>query len=105
MPETWTVAKAQAALGEMAFQLLRLSDLLAGINRRLALPPEPILTWMLEGETAPAVAVEVSGCIECVVFDYLPLVIQALQHAATVTAPDLEQDFRDHQEEKPNGQL
>jgi hypothetical protein len=104
MPDTWTVAKAQAALGEMAFQLLLFSDLLEIIDRRLPLPPEPQLTDMLEGGTAPTVPVEVSGCIECIVYDYLPLVIRALQHAATVTASDLEQDFRDHQEEKPNGQ-
>lgn len=98
MPETWTVAKAQAALRDMAFQLLGLSDLLSGINRRLPLPPEPALTRMLEGEIAPTTAVEVSGCIECIVFDYLPMVVEALQHAATVTAPDLERDHRNHQE-------
>jgi hypothetical protein len=98
--ESWTVAKAQTALGEMAFQLLVLSDLLTGINRRLALPPEPLLTDMLEGEIAPSVAVEVSGCIECIVNDFLPMVLEALQHAATVTGRQLERDYRAHQERR-----
>ena len=84
----------------MAFQLLLFSDLLAGINRQLALPPEALLTDMLEGEIAPSIAVEVSGCIECVIFDYLPQVIEALQHAATVTGPQLERDYWAHQERR-----
>jgi hypothetical protein len=69
-------------------------------NRRLRLPPEPRLTEMLEGEIAPSVDVEVSGCIECIVFDYLPLTIEALQHAATVTTAQLRQDHKNHQERR-----
>jgi hypothetical protein len=94
------VAKVQAVLGELAFRLLSLSDALGQINRAVLqlVPPEPEWEAMLEGEIPPTVAVEVNGCIECVIFDYLPQVIAALQHAATVTARDLEQDYRNHQQ-------
>jgi hypothetical protein len=95
--EVWTPARAQAALRDAAFQLLALQERLEGINRGLLLPPEPELEAMLEEEIVPTVAVEVSGCIECIVNDYLPLVIDALQHAACVTARDLERDYGEHQ--------
>jgi hypothetical protein len=95
-PPGWTVATAQAALGEMAFQCLALADTLERINCALLQlqPSEPILTEMLEGEIAPALAVEVSGCVECVVNDFLPMVIEALQHAADISVEQLEQNFR-----------
>jgi hypothetical protein len=99
-PPDWTVPTAQAALGEMSFQLLAMVDTLARINGALLLlqPAEPELTEMLEGKIASALAVEVSGCIECVVNDYLPQVIEALQYAADVSVEQLEQDFQAHQE-------
>jgi|HubBroStandDraft_3_1064219.scaffolds.fasta_scaffold25388_5 hypothetical protein len=102
MGESWTVAKAQAALGEMVFQLLLMADALEGINRAVLglVPPEPEWEAMLEGEIPPTVAVEVNGCIECIANDYLPQVIEALQHAATVTAAQLRQDYENHQERR-----
>jgi hypothetical protein len=96
--EVWTPASAQAALRDAAFQLLALQERLEGINRGLLLPPEPELEAMLEEEIVPTVAVEVSGCIECIVNDYLPLIIHALEHASRVTACDLKRDWGTHQE-------
>src|SRR5580693_8690170 len=92
----WTVARVQTALEEMGCCLLLMSDDLEALNRRalLLLPPEPELTAMLEGEIPPTLAVEVQGCIECVKNDYLPLTIEAMQHAATATVAMLLRDFR-----------
>jgi hypothetical protein len=98
-PPGWTVATAQAALGDMSFQLLAMADTLERINGALLLlqPPEPELTAMLEGEIVPALAVEVSGCVECVVNDYLPLVVETLQHAAEISVEQLKSNFQDRQ--------
>jgi hypothetical protein len=38
-------------------------------------------------------AVDVSGCIECIANDWLPQVVEALQRAADVSTEQLEQDF------------
>lgn len=98
MPDAWTIAKAQAALGEIAFELLTLQERLEAMNRGLPLPRN--LDAMLEGEVAPDVATEVSGCIECLVEDALRQVIEMLQHAATVTAHDLMRDFREQEKRR-----
>jgi len=95
MGEVWTVAKAQAALGEAAFELLAIQERLEAINRGLPVPPNQ--EAMLEGYIAPDLATEVSGCIECITEDTLRQIIGTLQHAATVTARDLVRDFREHQ--------
>ena len=89
------VAKAQAALGEIAYQLLTMQEQLVAINRSLPVPPNQ--DAMLEGETCPDVATEVSGCIECVTDDLLRQLVEVVLHAATVTAAELAKDFREHQ--------
>jgi hypothetical protein len=95
----WTIARVQtAALEEMGCCLLFMSDDLEALNRRalLLLPSEPELTAMLEGEIPPTLAVEVQVCIECIANDYLPLTIEAMQHAATARVAMLERDWRSH---------
>jgi hypothetical protein len=94
--ESAVVANLQAELSAIAFELLALQERLEGINRRL-----PVATdrqAMLDGEIAPDVATEVSGCLECVTEDELKRVIKSVQHAATVTARDLDLDFRRQQQ-------
>jgi LPS O-antigen subunit length determinant protein (WzzB/FepE family) len=98
MPSIWPVARAQAALGEIAFELLALQERLAAINRTLPVPPNQ--DDMLEGRIAPDLATEVSGRIEVIADDYLRQVIDSLQGAATVTAHDLMQDFREQQKRR-----
>jgi hypothetical protein len=86
------VARAQAALGEIAFELLVIQERLVALNRALPVPPN--LEAMLEDEVPPDLATEVSGCIECISEDYLRQVIEALEKASRVTAHELERDFR-----------
>jgi predicted ATPase with chaperone activity len=86
------VVTAQAALGEIAFELLALRERLEAINRGLPVPPD--LDAMLEDEIPPDLATEVSGCIECIAEDYLRQVIEALEKASRVTAHEVERDFR-----------
>jgi len=90
-----SVAQAQAALGEIAYQLLILQERLVTINRSLPVPPDQ--EAMLEGEIAPDVATEVSGCIECVTDDLLRQLVEVVLHAATVTSHDLLRDFMEQQ--------
>jgi LPS O-antigen subunit length determinant protein (WzzB/FepE family) len=92
------VARAQAELSAITFELLALQERLERIHRRLPVPADQ--EAMLEGEIAPDVATEVSGCLECVTEDELKRVIESLQHAATVTPRELEHDFRRQQERR-----
>jgi hypothetical protein len=95
MSNDGAVAHAQAALGEIAYQLLSLQERLVTINRSLPVPPDQ--EAMLEGETCPDVATEVSGCIECVTDDLLRQLVEVVLHAATVTPHDLLRDFMEQQ--------
>jgi hypothetical protein len=95
MSDDGPVAQAQAALGGIAYQLLTLQERLVTINRSLPVPSNQ--EAMLEGETCPDVATEVSGCIECVTDDLLRQLVEVVLHAATVTTADLLRDFRERQ--------
>jgi len=102
MSDHGTVAKVQEALGEMAYELLILQEQLVRLNRRLPVPPN--LEAMLEDEVPPDLATEVSGCIECIANDYLRELIEMLERAASVTARELERDFRERQgRHRPRG--
>lgn len=92
MPDEWTVARAQAALGDVVFELLGIQGRLEAIDRRLPVPAN--LDAMLAGDIAPDLATEVSGRIECIAEDLLRRVIESLQGAACLTAHELERDFR-----------
>jgi hypothetical protein len=92
MSDAWPVARAQAALGEIAFTLLALQEQLEQIDR--GLPVSPLQDAMIEGLIAPDLATELSGRIECISEDLLRQVIDALQGAACLTARDLERGFR-----------
>jgi len=90
-----TVANAQAALEHAAQELLALQERLQALNR--SLPVAPDQEAMLEGEIAPDLATELSGCIDCVTEDPLRRAIEMLQHAAAVTSDDLARSFRERQ--------
>jgi hypothetical protein len=92
------VAKAQAALGEIAFELLAVQERLEAVNRTLPIPPNQ--DAMLEGRIAPDLATEVSGRVECIAEDYLRRVIEALQGAACLTAHDLVRAFRNEKRKR-----
>jgi hypothetical protein len=95
------VALVQAALREIAFELLALQERLTAIDRRLPVAPEQAA--MLEDEIPPDLATDVSGCIECIRDDYLRQVIEALEQASSVTARELERDFRERQKRRRHG--
>ncbi len=92
------VGRAQAALGEVVFELLRMQERLEAINRRLPVPAN--LDAMLAGEIAPDLATEISGRIECVAEDLMRRVIASLQGAACLTARELERSWRKERRER-----
>jgi hypothetical protein len=92
------VARAQAALGEVAFELLALQERLTEIHRALPVPAD--LEDMLEDVVCPDLATEVAGCIECIRDDYLRQVIAALELASRVSSRDLMRDFRKRQKNR-----
>ncbi len=86
------VGRAQAALGDVVFELLGIQERLQAINRSLPVPPN--LDAMLEGYVAPDLATEISGRIECVADDLMRRTIESLQGAACLTARELETAWR-----------
>ncbi|HXM70408.1 MAG TPA: hypothetical protein VN970_04695, partial [Thermoanaerobaculia bacterium] len=98
MPDdsTITIPSAQAVLAAIASDLIALQDRLAAINRQLPVPPDQ--EAMLEGEIAPDVATELSGCIDCLNDDILLQAVEMLRHAASVTQHDLVRAFQIQQD-------
>ncbi len=86
------VGRAQAALGDVVFELLRMQERLEAINRGLPVPAD--LDAMLAGDIAPDLATEISGRIECVAEDLMRRVIESLQGAACLTARELARSWR-----------
>jgi hypothetical protein len=93
MPEAWTVARAQAALGEVAYQLLALVDLLEGIHAGLPRPAD--MADREEGRKPYDRATDVLATIECVLEDELRPAIVSLQRSAQVTDAELERQYRE----------
>ena len=89
----WTVARAQAALGDAACQVLAAVDLLEEVYR--GLPPPADLADRQEGRKAYDVATDVLATIECVLEDDLRPAIQTLQRSSQVTDAELERQFQD----------
>lgn len=98
MSDFVAVARAQAAIGEIAFELLALQERLEALNRTLPVPADQ--DAMLEDEICPDLATEVSGCIECIANDYLRELIKMAEEASRVTARDLQRDFRERQKRR-----
>ena len=92
------VARAQASLQGIAFELMTLQERLSEIHRGLPVPSD--LDDMLEDVVCPDLATEVAGCIECIRDDYLRQVIEALEQASRVTSRDLMRDFRERQKRR-----
>jgi hypothetical protein len=86
-PPAWTVARAQAALGDAACQVLAAVDLLEEVYR--SLPPPDDLADRQEGRKAYDVATDVLATIECVLEDDLRPAIQTLQRSSQVTDTEL----------------
>src|SRR5579863_7907425 len=98
MSDGLLVGRVQAALSDIAFEMLALQERLDALNESLPVPPNQ--EAMLEDEVPPDLATEVSGCIECIRFDYLRQVIEALEEASRVTARDLAREFRERQKRR-----
>lgn len=96
MLEAWTVARAQTAVGEVAYQLLAAVDALKLVYE--GLPPPADLNDRQEHQKPFDVATEVLATIECVLDDALHPAIRDLQRAAQITDAALEREFLDRQE-------
>jgi hypothetical protein len=90
MPRPWTVAKAQAALGEIASCLLVLHDHLPGIKAHLPLPAD--VDDRLEHRKPYDVATELLTAIECAA-EEIESAARSLAAAAKVTDEDLARQF------------
>jgi hypothetical protein len=86
----WTVAKSQAALGEAAYRLLAVVDLLEGVHRYLTPPAD--LADRQEHRRPYDVATDVLGTIECVT-DILGSAIESLRRSAQTTDDELRLEF------------
>ena len=93
MTEAWTVARAQTAVGEVAYQLLAAVDALKLVYE--GLPPPADLNERQEHLKPYDVATEVLGTIECVLEEALRPAIRDLQRAAQITDAALEREFLD----------
>jgi hypothetical protein len=86
-----TEQEAQAALAEIALQLVAIEDRLSRIADSLPVPPDQ--EDMLEHRIAYNVATELAGAILCAVADDLRPAIESLEAASQVTAEDLRREF------------
>jgi hypothetical protein len=93
MGEVWTVAKAQAALGQAACLILAVCDLLEQVHA--SLPPPADIYDRQEGRKPYDVATDVLATIECVLEDELRPAVESLQRSAQVTDAELEEQFRE----------
>jgi hypothetical protein len=92
-PPIWTVARAQAALGDAACQVLAVVDLLEEVYH--SLPPPADLPDRQEGRKAYDVATDVLATIECVLEDDLRPAVETLRRSASVTDAELERQFQE----------
>ncbi len=90
-----TEGEAQAALAEIALELVAITDRLQQIHD--ALPPSRNREAMLEHRVAYDVATELAGTIECVVADQLRPALEYLEAASRVTAEGLREQHREQQ--------
>ena len=86
-----TEREAQAALSEIALQLVAIEDRLTRIAESLPVPPNQ--ENMLEHRVPYDVATKLTGMIQCVVTDEIRPAIEYLEGAARVTAEDLRREF------------
>jgi hypothetical protein len=92
-PPPWTAAEAQAALGEVADQLLALVDTLDAIHAGLPAPAD--INDRQEGRKPYDVTTDVLATIECVLADSLRPAIESLQRSAQVTDAHLDQEYQE----------
>jgi hypothetical protein len=86
-----TEGEAQAALAEIALELVAITDRLQRIHDELPASPDREAMWAHE---LPAdVATEIYGTIECALSDHLRTVIEYVESAARVTAEELRERF------------
>ena len=90
-----TEGEAQAALAEIALELVAITDRLQRIHDEL--PPSRNREAMLEHRVPYDVATELAGTIECVVADQLRPAMEALEAASRVTAEGLREQHREQQ--------
>lgn len=92
MGDAWTIAKAQAALGEAAYLLRMVGELLGMVYRGLPRPPD--LDDRLEGRLPYDVMTDILGTLECVMDEDLPQMIHRLDRSSRITDEELAEDFR-----------
>jgi len=90
-----TEGGAQAALAEIALELVGIADRLQRIHDHL--PASPGRDAMLEHRVPRDVATEIYGVIEAVLVDEVRPAIEYLEAAARVTADELRERHREEQ--------
>jgi hypothetical protein len=88
-----TEAEAQAALAEIALELVAITDRLQRIHDDLPVSPDREAMWA--HEVPRDVATEVYGVIESVLVDEVRPAIEYIEAAARVTAEELRERFED----------
>jgi hypothetical protein len=88
-----TEGEAQAALAEVALELVAITDRLQRIHDEL--PPSPDREAMWAHELPADVATEIYGVIEAVLMDEIRPAIEYLEVASRVTAEELRRRFED----------
>ena len=91
-----TEGEAQAALAEIALELVGIEDRLQRIHDRLPRSRRRDAMW--EHRIPRDVATEIYGTIECVLADHLREVIGYIEGAARVTADELRERHREERE-------
>jgi len=86
-----TEGEAQAALAEIALELMAIADRLQRIHDEL--PPSPNRDAMWAHEIPRDVATEIDGLIEGVLVDEIRPTIEYLEAASRVTAEELRERF------------
>jgi hypothetical protein len=91
MESDWTIAKAQAALGDAASRLRAVAELLRMVYRNV--PRPPALADREEHRIPYDVATDVLGTLECVLEAELPDTIRKLERSSQITDGELAEEF------------
>ena len=90
-----TEGEAQAALAEVALELVATADRLQRIHDEL--PASPNRDAMLEHRVPRDVATEIAATVECVLVDEIRPAIEYLEAVSRVTAEELRERHREEQ--------
>jgi hypothetical protein len=94
---TWPIDRVQAALGEVAWLLRTIEDLLSAVYRNVPRPAD--LADREEGRLPYDIATDILGTLEGTLDEDLPAVIRRLERSAQITDKELAEEFRKRKED------